>query len=151
MIQRIQSLYLIISLALYTVLFLSPLFYLQTEAVTLAIYSFKISPVQNNVNINVLPLSIILGVTSLIILISIFLFKKRKFQVRLLRVNLLIVLISLIIIGIYLYRFSLLSADTHIRFTLSISIPFVVSILQYLAIGAIRKDQALIESLNRLR
>lgn len=151
MLQRIQSLYLIASLILYGILILTPLFYLQTDEVTYTLFSYKIIPEQNTLNINVIPLSIILGITSFILLISIFLYKNRKIQIRLLQCNLVIVLISLIIIGIYLYSFSILSADAHIRFTLSISIPFVVSVLQYMAIGAIKKDQLLVDSLNRLR
>jgi hypothetical protein len=151
MLQRIQSLYLFISLILLGIFILMPLFYVQSNIDTYTVYSYKIVPGQDTLNINVIPISLMAYTIGLVLLISIFLYKNRKLQKRLVQFNLVIVLIIVITIGTYLYRFSTVSSDAHIRLSLNISIPFIVSVLQYMAIRGIRKDQALIDSLNRLR
>jgi hypothetical protein len=151
MLQRIQSFYLLVSLLLYGILFFTPLFYVQSNADAYTIYSYKINPGQNTLKINITPIALLIGIMALVLLISIFLYKNRKFQIRILQFNLVLTIISLFAIGKFLYSFSTLSSDAHIRLTLSISIPFIASILQYLAIRGIRKDQALVDSLNRLR
>jgi hypothetical protein len=151
MVQRIQSLYLFISLILYLILLFGPLFYVHSNADEYTIYSYKINPGQNTLQMNVMPLFILISIIAGILLFSIFLYKHRKLQVRIVQVNLVLGLVSLVLIGIYLYSFSTLSADAHIRLTLSISIPFISSVLQYLAIRGIKKDQSLVDSLNRLR
>jgi hypothetical protein len=151
MLQRIQSLYLFVSLVLYGILFFTPLFYVQSNVDTYTVYSYKINPGQNTLNINVMPISIIVGIVASVLLISIFLYKNRKLQIRIVQVNLVLILLSLITVGTYLYSFSGISSDAHIQLTLSISIPLIASVLQYMAIRRIRKDQMLIDSLNRLR
>ena len=151
MLQRIQSLYLFISLVLYLILFFTPIFNVHGNNEVYTVFSYKISPVQNVLNLNVWPICISVSMIFLIQLIALFSYKKRKLQIRLLQFNIILVLLSIITIGIYLYHFSGISEDAHIHLTLNVSIPFISAILFYMAIKGIRRDQALINSLDRLR
>jgi hypothetical protein len=82
--------------------------------------------------------------------ISIFLFRKRMLQVRILVVNAVLMLGYYGVLFIYLWQFGkVLNADMHLEFPASFQL--VNLILTILAILAILKDEALVRSLNRLR
>lgn len=83
-------------------------------------------------------------------LISIFSYKKRMKQIRLCVINFFFMLGYYVVFAIYLaMACHSLSADWHLR--APVVLPLIAAILNYLAIGAIGKDEKLVKSLDRLR
>jgi hypothetical protein len=78
-------------------------------------------------------------------LITMFLYKKRKIQ---LRVTIIAMLLSLL--NIYLYYRQTLKF-THGEYALTAVIALLVPVLLFLAIRGISRDEKLVKSLNRLR
>lgn len=103
-----------------------------------------------NQNYSTLPLLIIFIIINAITLISIFLFKKRMLQIRLNVFNFISQLGS---VGICFYYLNNATSKFGVDYKTSIIIvlPIVAAILTFLAIRAIARDEALVQSLNRLR
>jgi hypothetical protein len=90
------------------------------------------------------------AVILLLALITIFSFKNRLKQIRLSVINLFFTLIYYLLLIFYIWTACIrLNADWHLH--LVSLFPLLCSILTYLAIGAIGKDEKLVKSLNRLR
>lgn len=99
--------------------------------------------------------AILLIATSFLSFITIFLYKNRKLQIKLISINMLLILITICAI-MYVYPNLVLSknvnlSDTKLDFNYAILISFVSAIGLFLAKKAIMKDEALIRSADRLR
>ncbi len=143
MIQRIQTIYLLLISVLIGQLFLFPpvIFYKEAEVIALSIG--KTEP-------EVLPLTILFGLIVLISFITIFLFKKRILQIRLTIFNTVLMLGSVGLLTYIVYQFA--EADSYlVEFKIFCSFPLITIILAYLTIRAIGKDEALVRSLDRIR
>ena len=153
MIQRIQTLYLVITVALLILIGFFP--YAEVLVGNGIIYSFKTYGIylteQNNELISATyPLFILIIITILLILTAIFLFKKRLLQLRLCLIS---IILQFGIYGLgffYLYKLSS-EYDTTMHFAFPIIIPVISAILIFLAMRSIKKDELLIRSLDRLR
>ena len=146
MIQRIQSLFLLGSFILTGVMFFFPLAELTDSAGQVYKFSYRgITAI-----FMAYPLAILLTVITLISLISIFLFKKRVIQMRLTVFNMVCMPSS---IGLIYYSINSqtkeLSAITE--YNITCIFPLVALVLSYLALRNIRKDEALINSMDRIR
>ncbi|MDL2290262.1 DUF4293 domain-containing protein [Paludibacteraceae bacterium OttesenSCG-928-F17] len=157
MIQRIQTVYLLIIVILSACTFFLPVANLYDSA---NVFLYKLN-YQGLVlsegdeliilnNLNTWCLKIISGLIPLIALITIFLYKKRVLQIRLSFINMILML------GYYAILFlTVIQGANRMESEWSLNIvaafPLVCAILNYLAIRAIGKDQALIKSLDRLR
>ena len=83
-------------------------------------------------------------------LITIFSYKNRVKQIRLSVLNFLFMIGYYLFLAYYIWSASKgLSAEWHLR--ISAIFPLIALILNYLAIGAIGKDEKLVKSLDRLR
>lgn len=139
MIQRIQSVYLLLAGISMLLMVLVPIGYQETEAGVVAV-------VEMMENLPTLVSSILGGI---IALITIFLFNNRKLQ---LKINGLLIFMCLLVIGsIALYQFVLgvntITCPNYIPYALS-GFAFIFSILAYRGIGA---DDKLVRSMDRLR
>ncbi len=95
-----------------------------------------------------LPILIFIGIITALHLVAIFLFKKRILQIRILAFT---IVLLLGLFGLFFY-FTYASFDeVKVAFNVSVALPIVAVILDYLAIRAIGKDEALVRSLNRIR
>ncbi len=153
MIQRIQSIYLVIALAFG----LSMFFTNQIEFIadTLYVLNFKginaIEATETTKSIPTIALSILLFLTPAVSLVSIFLFKKRMIQIRLCAAN-----IGLLIgtTGLIYYfgsvGFKGLNAQS-LTYSVTMVFPIAGAILTFLALRAIGKDEALVRSMDRIR
>ena len=82
-------------------------------------------------------------------LISLFLFKNRKNQFVLNRIN---ILINLILLGVLIYHLLTLSGETQVSEKgIGVFLPVVVIVLLAIANKAIKKDEDLVKSVDRLR
>ncbi|HHC78823.1 MAG TPA: DUF4293 family protein [Flavobacteriia bacterium] len=144
MIQRIQSLYLLIGAVIS--LGLTFVFSVWTTVANSVYYIMDLLT-QDAITIKMIPiLFIISGVMSLI---SIFLFKNRKNQFIVNRLN---ILINLILLGILIYHLLTLSGEMQVSEKgIGAVLPIVVIVLLVLANKAIKKDEDLVKSVDRLR
>ena len=136
MIQRIQSLYLFISALLSA---LVPLFLpLWKDAKQMDVYFTS--------DITYI---IAFGLSTTMALISILLFKKRQNQFVLNRLN---IILNFILIGLFVYRTLNLSGETSVsEKDIAMFVPLVSIVLLVLANKAIKKDEDLVKSVDRLR
>ena len=147
MIQRIQSIYLLLAAILMAVSILCPLLdVVYTDQFTslyargLFVDNNLIKPTWGILFINVLSI--------VIILISIFTFKNRKRQINLVKIAIFCSILLYITIGVYIYLLAQFAIDNY-HFT--IICPVIAIILEFMAISKIIKDEKLVKSLNRIR
>ncbi|MEZ4999513.1 MAG: DUF4293 domain-containing protein [Bacteroidales bacterium] len=154
MIQRIQTIYLAVAAALSGILLNGSIVKLigdggeEYRLRFSGIYQF-----QNDIPVVIeksLPLAILLILSTLLFIISIFLFRRRKLQIRLTVLTTLLSLGSFLLLLFYTwYAVNELSADYI--FNIKIIFPLAASILGYLAFRGVLKDELLIKSYDRIR
>ncbi|MCW5519295.1 DUF4293 domain-containing protein [Aureitalea sp. L0-47] len=136
MIQRIQTVYLVVSALIIAALYLwFPL--VQDDAGTTIISRDE-------------PLVLsLLGVSVLLAVISIFNFKKRKLQFVLNRLN---IISNFVLLGVFVYRSLTLSGETLISEKgIGVLFPIISIVFLVLANKAIKRDEDLVKSVDRLR
>lgn len=153
MIQRIQSVYLLLALLLLESLFFMDLALLTSGNANYSLTHSGILEVTSDGMNMVMPaiaLNILLWVTSITLVITIFLFKKRLLQIRIagLTLGLLAGLSGLIF---YFGKSGAKELSAELTFTWALVFPIVAIVLVLMAIRAIGKDEALVKSLDRLR
>jgi hypothetical protein len=100
-------------------------------------------------NPGLLGLSILSGVLGLV---SIFLFGNRPLQARLVGLGLLVSVLALVLLVFTLYQiYSQLPPGAPLRIGAGLGLAPLAMLLFLLALRAIRKDEALVKSMNRLR
>jgi len=153
MIQRIQTLYLLVALLIIESLFFVPLgeVVVETQNYKLMFNGFfqiienSSKLVQQNY-----ALIILIPLIGLINFITIFLFKKRTLQLRLTMYNT-ILMFGLSGMAVYILYRAFSNYDAVILPNISIVFPVIAGILNFLAFRQIRKDDALVKSMNRIR
>lgn len=136
MIQRIQSIYLLLVALISSVVS------------TLEPYGFD----QNNnellVQDNLLVLGMFAG-SAVLAVVSIFLFKNRQLQFVLGRIN---ILLNFILLGVFVYWSLTLSGETLVSEKgIGMLLPIISIVLLVVANKAIKKDENLVKSVDRLR
>jgi len=155
MIQRIQSIYLLLTTAL-SFLFLKGSFLNFNDKAGLAItFTFrgieKIPGGQGSDLIqNAWPFTIVLILTILIALITIFLYKNRTLQLLMAKILIGLVLFLILISAYYSYVIISDFGGTLIP-GVKMALPVVMLVLSILAFRGIRKDDQLVKSYDRLR
>ncbi|APY09089.1 hypothetical protein BWZ20_12595 [Winogradskyella sp. J14-2] len=136
MIQRIQTLYLFLSVVISAGLIF--VFYLWTNTEDTKVFATD----------NYLYLGLFLA-SALLSLISIFSFKNRKSQFVMGRVN---IILNFILLGIFVYQSLNLSGETNVSEKgIGILLPIFSIVCLVLANKAIKKDEDLVKSVDRLR
>jgi magnesium-transporting ATPase (P-type) len=137
MIQRIQTIYLILAFVITGILpFLFPLWTMSDGKE----YFFM----QNQIYV------IILGLSTTLTVLSIVSYKKRQNQFVIGRLNM---ILNLILLGLFVYRSLNVSGETVLVSEKGIGmfLPIVAIVLLVLANKAIKKDEDLVKSVDRLR
>ena len=136
MIQRIQTLYLLLSAIVSAGLIF--VFDLWTTINDVIVYAMD----------RIMYLSLFLG-SALLSVISIFMFKTRKFQFILGRLN---IILNFFLLGLFVYQALNLSGETEVSEKgIGIFLPIISIVLLALANKAIKKDEDLVKSVDRLR
>ncbi|WP_040282539.1 DUF4293 domain-containing protein [Psychroserpens damuponensis] len=136
MIQRIQTIYLLLSAAVSAGLIF--IFHLWTSSEDILVYAKD----------DYLYLGLFLG-SALLSVISIFSFKNRKLQFVLGRLN---IILNFILLGFFVYQLLIPPGESHISEKgVGIFIPILSIVLLVLANKAIKKDEDLVKSVDRLR
>lgn len=155
MIQRIQTVYLLIIVILSSLTLSLPMVSFMPKDIDLQpLYELK----QMNLvgtgdvysNLTTWTLFVLTLCIPIVALITIFLYKKRTLQISLTVANMILMVGYYVLLAIAIWSISdRLNADWHLHFT--VIFPLINIILAYLALRGIAKDEALVRSLDRLR
>jgi len=155
MIQRIQTVYLLLIVILSGFIMFMPVADLISHVTNLNyLVDFKgislVKPTGNTLESNTWGLITISAVVPIIALITIFSYKNRVKQIRLSVINMIFMAGYYLMLLSYLWpACSRLQADSHLH--IATVLPIINLILNFLAIGAIGKDENLVKSQDRLR
>jgi len=157
MIQRIQSVYLLLASLVLSVTFFFPIAEFIGEKDSLILYVFKVvSLVPDSANVYdlmfIMPLLAIVSVTILFAIGTIFMFKNRHGQLKIIRF--LMLMIAVMIGVIFLYYYDILEAASGAVpnfIQIGAFAPLVSLVLLFLAYKGVMKDDKLIRSADRLR
>ena len=148
MIQRIQTLFLLLVAALAASLFFMPVFITKTTSAALPVQAVPFT-IQST-----LWTSIVVALSGLVALVSIFLYRKRQRQMLFCRLNMLFIIAA---IGLILQASDTSSlpnpASQHvtIEYSFAVYFPLLQIIFDWLALRFIKKDEDLVRSADRLR
>jgi hypothetical protein len=147
MIQRIQTVYLFISALLVGILFLLPFAEIAKDG---AIYIFNFHGIVQDGTLkeNGASISVLIGIIIALHGVAIFSYKNRIRQMRLV---VFAVLLMLGLIGMFFFFTYYSFSGGQVSLKIGVLFPVVAIILDYLAIRAIGKDEALIRSIDRIR
>lgn len=156
MIQRIQSIYLLVAGIVTIVLLFIPIGTLTSELGFYTYTPFTVHVINTDLVVaKTFFVTILLLLSSIISFVTIFLYKKRKLQVRLINFNMLIVLATLLTM-LYIYPKFVFTKipdlnNTVLEYNYVILIIALTAMGLYMAKKAIIKDEALVRSSERLR
>ena len=150
MIQRIQSVYLLIVLVLTSFVMAWPLMELFSE--TAGLYDFRVLGIYRNGELLYCtwPLLVLAVINQLLTLGTIFMYKNRILQIRMCVLNMLFFIGFCLMLAGYAW-ISTEKFEASVNGNLPMVFPLVNVLLSYLALRAIGKDEAMVRSLNRLR
>lgn len=151
MIQRKQSVYLAVAGLLMIVMYkISIASYLVNDTVYNLFVCHLTHPENSDSTIKVFPMAILPILSSFFSFFALYKFKNRLFQIKLGKINLLILLTLMAVQIIYFLRIALI-LDTKGMPNFGAIIPVIVIILVLIANKAIKKDEDLIRSADRIR
>ena len=148
MIQRIQTLYLLIIAALMAVTLFSGLAWFAGDAGEFGLYAFGLKTAEGELVQSTVYMGVLLALACALPLVTIFLFRRRLLQIRLCVVEMVLLL------GVYYFLswrvFSDLTFHTQ-GFKPAIVLPLVCLLFAYLAARAIFRDELLVRAADRIR
>ena len=155
MIQRIQSIYLLLIILLLGILLLTPLGEITVGQNTFDFSAFGWFSGEDSMTVSFLPIGIFLLLLMGYNFVILLLFKNRMLQVKLAKLNgiLLTILIVVILMSADQVATKLTAAEEEavIDYGIGAYASFLPLIFNYLAIKAIKKDEELVRSADRLR
>ena len=157
MIQRIQTIFLILVILLGVIAFFFPIMSFTGEGLTYTMNLYKTIAENDMSNILYKNMGVgaMQGIVQLVALVAILLFKNRSLQIKI--GKLIILLIAFQIAAIVMYSDTVKSLmdvspeDVVISFKFGAVLPVISLICAYLAVYYIRKDDKLVRSADRLR
>ena len=151
MIQRIQTVYLLLVAVLMGITAISPLLLLNTseggllDLCSCGIYNGKtlVKPIYGIVSMA--------GISVLLVFLNIFLFKKRKLQTKVGHLTSLLIISFYITVAAYFSAFTSANGAAFSGIHYGILLPVAALVLNVLAICKIKSDEKLVRSLDRIR
>lgn len=147
MIQRIQTVYLLISALLIGFLFLLPFAEILQDGI-IYLFNYKGIVLDGTVKENGFSISVLIGIILALHGVAIQSFKNRIRQMRIIVFS---ILLMVGLFGLFFFFTWYTFSEAKISYKISMVFPLVAIILDYLAIRAIGKDEALIRSIDRIR
>ncbi|PKP20615.1 MAG: hypothetical protein CVU05_08710 [Bacteroidetes bacterium HGW-Bacteroidetes-21] len=154
MIQRIQSIFILLSIIATALMFNIPFASIYHPDAGIFILKatglYQFVQEQEILQSAIYPLLIIISITLFFQVVSLFLYKKRILQIRFCTFSILFHLGILIMAIYYVYQ-ATSNNNATTQYGFSLILPVIAVIMNYLASRYIMKDEKLIKSLNRLR
>lgn len=155
MIQRIQSIFLLVAIAIGISIFFFPIAIFNYKEFHFSMNVLGISFFENsakNIQVNTIPLVISLIASILLSGITIVLYKKRQLQLRLVKIN--IIVTTLFVLLVFLFSDKITSqilAPEPAVYGAGAFLSLLIIILQIISAYQINKDEKLVRSADRLR
>lgn len=150
MIQRIQSVYLLAGMILGTAILFSTIFYVSNDTGNLILGAFGVKEGSLDVDlIPMIPVAVLAGITIAIQGFALIKFKNRKLQIQLIQLSFLVALLLISFLGFVYYSLNQANLDV-VPFIGVLHTPLMM-FANYMAIKGIKKDSALVKSVDRLR
>lgn len=154
MIQRIQTVYLLVAEMLIGALFFVPFAKILGKEGTIYHFDMKgiymVGAGKTDIIYGSLPLVILSAISLLIILITIFKYKNRILQMRLSTLNIFLLIGISGLIYYYIWSSAKLLQGSY-SMHIYLVFPIIAAILIYLAIRSIARDELLVRSIDRIR
>jgi hypothetical protein len=147
MIQRIQSLYLLVSAILVGLLLALPFAEILLDG-AVYLFDYKGISLDGSLKQNGIAITVLIFIIIALHGVAIFSYKNRIRQIRLVVFS---ILLMLGLFGLFFFFTYFSFSSAEISFKVSMVFPLVAIILDYLAIRSIGKDEALIRSIDRIR
>ena len=152
MIQRIQTVFLLLAMIAWNLLFFRPLVgFTNEDGGSWYLFANSIrESMEAEALIGTLPLLALLVLVDLLLLAAILLYRRRTLQLRVTLFTMILQILSYGLVGLYVFfGVNKLEATPHLLF--SSVLPLAAFILTFLAFRGIRRDQLLLRALDRLR
>lgn len=154
MVQRIQTIYLLLASMLLLAMLYFPLVKYSNGITEYLFNSYGVREISTNSvigSITVIPMVALTVVIIALICVSVFMYRNRKRQMLMGNLNLL--LLTGLVVFIFYYSDKAVDAigATETNYQPAMVLPFLAMVLIFLAIKAIRKDEALVRSSDRIR
>ena len=153
MIQRIQSIYILIVAALFGSLFFIPIskLVIENEIVTLNLQQLSIQSATQSETIQTLFPTLTLAILIIILaFVTLFLYKNRGLQMRLISYNTILISAIFILFAYYIYKITI-DYSSNFSFSIGFIIPIIAIIFNTLAYRRIKRDDELVKSIDRIR
>ncbi|WP_300736081.1 DUF4293 domain-containing protein [uncultured Alistipes sp.] len=154
MIQRIQTLYLLVVAALMAVTLFTPLAWFAADGAEYRLYAFSLQTLEGGAVQGTVYMGLLLLASCLLPLVTIFLFRRRMLQIRLCVVEMVLLLGATAMEAIYYYLSARAFSDAAMYargFKPSIALPLVGLFFAYLAVRAIFRDELMVRAADRIR
>lgn len=154
MIQRIQTLYLLVITALLAVTLFARLAWFGGEGSEFGLYAFALKDAEGAVLHSTVYLGILLSLAAVVPLVTIFLYRRRMLQIRLCVVEMVLLVGSAVMEGIYYYLGCRVVSDLPFHTQgvgVAIALPVVSLLFAWLAVRAIFRDELLVRGADRIR
>lgn len=154
MIQRIQSLYLLLVSALMAVASFTPLAWFAGDAGEFRLYAFSLRVLGGESVQPTLCMGVLFSLACLLPFVTIFLFRRRLLQIRLCVVEAVLLAGALVMEGIYYFLSWRVFSDLtfHMQgFCVSIALPVLCLLFVWLAARAVLHDELLVRAADRIR
>lgn len=154
MIQRIQTLYLLIAAALVAATVFTPLAYFACGNGEFALNAFALTDDAGETVQSTVYMGVLLALSGILPFVTIFLYGKRLVQIRLCVVEMVLLVGSMVMMGIYYYlSVRAFSQGEFLAKSVNIGmfLPSAALIAVILAVRAIFRDEMLVRSADRIR
>jgi CDP-diglyceride synthetase len=152
MIQRIQTIYLLISLVAWSLLFFNPVIAFTNDAGgAWLLFANGIREAESGkITQAAVPMLILFVLVEILALISVLAYRRRALQLRITVLNMMLQLLSYGIIALYTVQ-GKNSLAAHAGLLFFSIMPLLASVCSFLAFRGIRRDMLLLRALDRLR
>lgn len=165
MIQRKQTLYMLVAVVCMAIFTFAKMFTFNAAGSSMTLYTYGYSlqevgaePVSQLFNLRAVCMVLLAAISTLLMLVNIFLFKKRELQLSLL-MSQYALLVGIIGYGVYyVWSFSSIYAESIANGSAltnvpgwSLCLPVVTLVMNFLAVRGVASDIALLRSVDRIR
>lgn len=154
MIQRIQSIYLLVVVALMAVTLLAPLAWFAADGAEYRLCAFSLQTLEGVAVQSTVYMGVLLLASALLPLVTIFLFRRRMLQIRLCVVEMVLLIGAIAMEVIYYFLSARAFSDQVLHaqgFKPAIALPIVCLFFMYLAVRAIFRDELMVRAADRIR
>lgn len=153
MIQRIQSIFLLLTTILMGATFVIPSLEITSEGLKFSSILFNsLGIFDNSISYHAWGAAIFCALSAIVAFLNIFLYKKRKLQIKLGLFTALLIAIYYVTAAFYVSAFlDKITPGYSLNIQLGIIFPVLALIFDLLAVSRIKKDEKLVKSLDRIR